>query len=146
MRIVCWQTILMKYHTFFLIGKDITKFVVCCSCDWRFMDLAPRWLWLLSVLRRWFCCDLFVALVWGLYLVLVLLCMAECLFLALQSSWWGRVSWWLYFVFLLSCDCSVLWLSLAVPYPVNSVWLWYFLIILTYLMSFLSGLAHLIIF
>ena len=38
MRIVCWQTILMKHHTlfFFKIGKDVTKFVVCCSCDWRF--------------------------------------------------------------------------------------------------------------
>ena len=19
-----------------LVGKDVTKFVVCCSCDWRF--------------------------------------------------------------------------------------------------------------
>ena len=57
MRIVCWQTILMKYHTLFFskigkdvakfvmkyhtlffskIGKDVAKFVVCCSCDWRF--------------------------------------------------------------------------------------------------------------
>ena len=38
MRIVCWQTILMKYHPLFLseIRKDVAKFVVCCSCDWRF--------------------------------------------------------------------------------------------------------------
>ena len=37
-RIVCWQTILMKYHTLFLskARKDVTKFVVCCSHDWRF--------------------------------------------------------------------------------------------------------------
>ena len=30
MRIVCWQTILMKYHTLFLskIRKDVAKFVV----------------------------------------------------------------------------------------------------------------------
>ena len=38
MRIVCWQTILMKYHTLFFfrkLGKDVAKFVVCCSCDWR---------------------------------------------------------------------------------------------------------------
>ena len=38
MRIVCWQTILMKYHTLFFskIGEDVAKFVVCCSRDWRF--------------------------------------------------------------------------------------------------------------
>ena len=32
---VTWQTILMKYHTFFFskIRKDIAKFVVCCSRD-----------------------------------------------------------------------------------------------------------------
>ena len=35
MRIVCWQTILMKYHTlvFLKIRKDVAKFVVCCSRD-----------------------------------------------------------------------------------------------------------------
>ena len=28
----------MKYHTLFFskIRKDVTKFVVYCSCDWRF--------------------------------------------------------------------------------------------------------------
>ena len=33
MRIVCWQTILMKYHTLFFskIGKDGAKFVICSS-------------------------------------------------------------------------------------------------------------------
>ena len=38
MRIVSWQTILMKYHYLFFskIWKDVTKFVVCCSRDWRF--------------------------------------------------------------------------------------------------------------
>ena len=38
MRIVCWQTILMKYHALFLLKtrKDVLNFVVCCSCDWRF--------------------------------------------------------------------------------------------------------------
>ena len=38
MRIVCLQTILMKYHSLFLskIRKDVAKFVVCCSRDWRF--------------------------------------------------------------------------------------------------------------
>ena len=38
MRIVCWQTILMIYHTLFFseIRKDVAKFVVCCSRDWRF--------------------------------------------------------------------------------------------------------------
>ena len=44
MRIVCWQTILMKYHTLFLskTRKGIAKFVVCCSCDWRFKGLTQR--------------------------------------------------------------------------------------------------------
>ena len=38
MRIICWQTILMKYHTLFFskVWKDVAKFVVCCSRDWRF--------------------------------------------------------------------------------------------------------------
>ena len=41
MRNVCWQTILMKYHTlfFFEIRKDVAKFVVYCSRDWRFVGL-----------------------------------------------------------------------------------------------------------
>ena len=42
MRIVCRQTILIKYHSLFLskARKDVTKFVVCCSCDWRFKGLV----------------------------------------------------------------------------------------------------------
>ena len=38
------QTILMKYHTLFLskIGKDVAKFVVCCSRDWRFKGFLFR--------------------------------------------------------------------------------------------------------
>ena len=42
MRIVCWQTIFMKYYTLFFfffflkIRKDVAKFVIRCSCDWRF--------------------------------------------------------------------------------------------------------------
>ena len=38
MRIVCWQTILMKYHPLFFsnIKKDVAKFAVCCSRDWPF--------------------------------------------------------------------------------------------------------------
>ena len=29
----------MKYHTLFFlkIGEDVAKFIVCCSCDWRFI-------------------------------------------------------------------------------------------------------------
>ena len=44
MRIVCWQTILMLYYTLFLskIGKDVSKFVVCCSRDWRFKGLTQK--------------------------------------------------------------------------------------------------------
>ena len=35
MRIVCWQTILMNYHTLFFpkIKKDVAKFLVCSSHD-----------------------------------------------------------------------------------------------------------------
>ena len=33
--IVCWQTILMKYHTLFFLDI-VAKFVVCCSRDWPF--------------------------------------------------------------------------------------------------------------
>ena len=38
MRIVCWQTILMKYHALFSskIGKDAAKIAVCCSPEWHF--------------------------------------------------------------------------------------------------------------
>ena len=44
MRIVCWQTILMIYHTLFLlkIRENVAKFVVCCSRDWRFNGMQPR--------------------------------------------------------------------------------------------------------
>ena len=37
MRIVCWQTIFMKYHSLFFskIKKDVAKFLVCCSRDRR---------------------------------------------------------------------------------------------------------------
>ena len=37
MRIVCQQTILMEYPTLIFpkIRKEV-KFVICCSCDWRF--------------------------------------------------------------------------------------------------------------
>ena len=42
MRIVCWQAILMKYHTliFSKIREDVAKFVVCCCGDWHFMGLS----------------------------------------------------------------------------------------------------------
>ena len=37
MRIVCWQTILMKYHSLFplKIQKDVAKFVICYSRDFH---------------------------------------------------------------------------------------------------------------
>ena len=42
MRIVCQQTILMKYQTLFFskIRKDVRNFFICCSCDWRFKGLS----------------------------------------------------------------------------------------------------------
>ena len=38
MRIVCWQTILMKPHTLFFskFGKDVSKFVIIFIRDMRF--------------------------------------------------------------------------------------------------------------
>ena len=42
MRIVCQQTILMKYYTLFgEIMKNVATFIVCCSRDWRFR--ANQW-------------------------------------------------------------------------------------------------------
>ena len=54
MGIVCWQTILMKYHAYFFskICKDVAKLVVCCSCDWRFKVLRVNTL----PARQDFCC------------------------------------------------------------------------------------------
>ena len=36
--VVCWQTILMKYHTLFFFQKfeKMAQNVVCCSCDCGF--------------------------------------------------------------------------------------------------------------
>ena len=49
MRILSWQTILMKYQTLFLSKsrKDVAKFVVCCSRDWPFKGLC------LIILLNW---------------------------------------------------------------------------------------------
>ena len=56
MRIVCWQTILMKYLNLFFPEnlKDVEKFVVCCSRDWLFKGLmkkASLTLVMLNILR-----------------------------------------------------------------------------------------------
>ena len=98
------------------------------------MHLSPRWLWLLAVLRRWFCCCWF-DVDWYFMWFLTVLCFVVRYFmslLVLQSSWWGRESWLLYFVCLpgvswLLCGSSSQWHGF-----VCSLWLWYFLIILTY--------------
>ena len=44
MRIVYWQTTLMKYNYLFLlkIRKDVAKFVVCCSHDWHFKGYMQK--------------------------------------------------------------------------------------------------------
>ena len=68
MNIVCWQTILMKYHTLFFskIKTDIAKFVVCCSRAWRFKGLKKdiahqrfaltKWAQHTDIsLKRWHC-------------------------------------------------------------------------------------------
>ena len=54
----------------------------------------PRWLRLLSVLRRWFCCCwLFCLLLLPLWESVIVLCFVVRCFvsvLVLQSSWWGK--------------------------------------------------------
>ena len=44
MRIVCQQTILLKYQTLFFstIKNDDANFVVCCSCIWRIKGLKTH--------------------------------------------------------------------------------------------------------
>ena len=36
MRIVCWHAHEISYLIFSKSRKDVAKFVVCYSCDWRF--------------------------------------------------------------------------------------------------------------
>ena len=96
---------------------------------------TPRWLRLLSVLRRWFCCC------WLLFIVtpfvgvcncsmfccrllyvhssfaIILMRKGELIALLCLSSW---------------CLVMVVWLFLAEPWVCLRLWLWYFLIILTY--------------
>ena len=63
MRIVCQQTILMKYHALFVIVEKASKFeiVVCCKlkvalygligfCQWMLVELYCFWLVCLSVI------------------------------------------------------------------------------------------------
>ena len=100
------------------------------------MHLSPRWLRLLSVLRRWFCCLLtFCLLLLPLLESVIVLCFVVRYFmsiLVLQSSWWGRESWLLCLI----CLPGVSWWlgssSSRCHGVVCSLWLWYFLIILTY--------------
>ena len=33
-----------SYLIFSKIGKDVTKLVVCCSCDWRFKGYKIKWI------------------------------------------------------------------------------------------------------
>ena len=44
MRNVCWQRILMKYHSLVLskIKKVVAIFVVCCSRDWLLKGLLEE--------------------------------------------------------------------------------------------------------
>ena len=43
----------MKYHSLFLskISKGVTKFVVCCSRDWRFKGYCMKWACICSLTK-----------------------------------------------------------------------------------------------
>ena len=95
----------------------------------------PRWLRLLSVLKRWFCCCDFLFIVTPIVgfcncsvfcctllyvhssIAIILMGKRELIALLNLSPW---------------CLVMVERLFLAVPRVVCSLWLWYFLIILTY--------------
>ena len=95
---------------------------------------CPKCLWLLSFLRRWFCCCWFVVDCYSH----CILCFVVCYFvsiLILQSFRWGRQSWLLCFV----CLPNVSWLlcgstSRCTGLSAVCDWLLYFLIILTFFM------------
>ena len=60
MRIVCFQTILMKYHTLFLskIRKEVTIFVVYCSRIWRLKGYPLYYIksvYFVQTMYLWFC-------------------------------------------------------------------------------------------
>ena len=88
------------------------------------MHLSPQWLWLLFILRRWFCCWLLLPL-WDSVVVLCFIMRYFVSILALQSSRWGRESWLLCFV----CLPGVSWLLCGSSSRhhgfVCSLWLWY---------------------
>ena len=112
------------------------------------MHLSPRWLRLLSVLRRWFCCYwLFVYCFshCGSLCCSMFCCTFFMSILVLQSSWWGKESWLLCLICLPGVSWWLSGSSSRCQGVVCSLWLWYFLIILTYyfwkpvLLFFLSG-------
>ena len=96
----------------------------------------PRWLRLLSVLSRWFCCFLaFCLLLLPLWESVIVLCFVVRNFmsiLVLQSSWWGRERWLLCLVCLPDVSWWLCGSSSRCYGFVCGLWLWYFLIILTY--------------
>ena len=81
-----------EHFLYFNNGRIWGEDLVPVKCIW-----APRWLGLLSVLGRWFCCCwLFVYCYSHCGGSVVVLCFVVRYFmsiLVLQSSWWGRESW-----------------------------------------------------
>ena len=101
------------------------------------MHLSPRWLRLLSVLRRWFCCWWLFVFVYcnsivGAVFVLCFVVRNFISILVLQSSWWGRESRLLCLICLLGVSWWLSGSSSRCHGVVCSLRLWYFLIILTY--------------
>ena len=133
----CMHYILINIQTLLKIRKWSRK----CMAAIGLLKIAPQWLnWLLSILRRWFCCCWFL-IVDSLLIVTPIVGFCCSMFcsallnvsiLVLQSSWWGGESWLLGFV----CLPGVSWLlcgsSSRCQGFVCSLWLWYFRIIHTY--------------
>ena len=98
------------------------------------MHLSPRWLRLLSVLRRWFCCCWPLFIVFPLWESAIVLCFVVRNFmfiLVLQSSWWGRESWLLCLICLPGVSWWLSGSSSRCHGVVCGLWLWYLLTILT---------------
>ena len=98
---------------------------------------VPQWLWLLSILRRWFCCCLFIVYCcshcfWRFSLRFVLQYFVT--FLVVQSFLWGRESWLLYFCCVLNVMSLLSFFGSSSQYNglVCRMWLWHFLVLLTW--------------
>ena len=148
MRIVCWQTIIMKHHTLFFlkIGKMSQNLssaaVVICVLMVKYihqLSLPQSDVWkelytgtffkntkLYHLAKTW------IVPLWESVIVLCFVVHYFMSILVFQSSWWGRESW----LPCLICLPGVLWWLSGSSSRCHGVvcgsWLWYFLIKLSY--------------